>query len=85
MVSAPPAFFAEKQCVTILDFVVWPETMIKNRNQLEKPSAKDILDKLQKTQDISSSYKPFGDGNAAEKVVKALSIQANAKKEQSEM
>lgn len=31
------AFFAGKKCVTVLDFVLWPETMVGNRNQLAKP------------------------------------------------
>ena len=27
------AFFAGKQCVTVFDYVAWPETMVDNRNQ----------------------------------------------------
>lgn len=61
------AFFAGKQCVTILDFVVWPETMIGNRNQLAKSDKADILEKLSAPQEIDPNYKPFGDGHAAEK------------------
>ncbi|MCR5723149.1 MAG: UDP-N-acetylglucosamine 2-epimerase (non-hydrolyzing), partial [Lachnospiraceae bacterium] len=40
------AFFAGKKCVTVLDFVVWPETMIGNRNQLSRPIASELLDRL---------------------------------------
>lgn len=62
------AFYAGVQCVTVLDFVVWPETMVHNRNQLAKPNKADILDKLSKTQVIDSDYKPFGNGHAAIKM-----------------
>lgn len=66
------AFFAKKQCVTILDFVVWPETMLENRNQLARPEKKDILEKLDKVQYVDPLYKPFGDGHSAEKIVKRM-------------
>lgn len=66
------AFFAKKKCVTILDFVVWPETMIDGRNELSTPVAKEILDKLRKEQYVKEDYVPFGDGHAAQKIVDAL-------------
>jgi UDP-N-acetylglucosamine 2-epimerase len=66
------AFFAGKKCVTILNFVVWPETMVSNRNELAKPNAEDILEKLNHEQTIDPAYQPFGDGHAADKVVIAL-------------
>lgn len=66
------AFFAEKKCVTVLDFVVWPETMVDKRNQLAKPEAKDILDKLKQKQSIDKGYCPFGDGHASSKIVSML-------------
>ncbi len=66
------AFFAEKQCITILDFVVWPETMVANRNCLAKPVAKEILNKLSSEQTVDRSYKPFGNGYAGEAVVQLL-------------
>lgn len=66
------AFFAGKQCVTVLDFVVWPETMIDNRNQLADHSAKDILRKLNATQTINQNYRPFGDGHAGEKIIDCI-------------
>lgn len=34
------AFFAKKQCITIFDHIVWPETMIDNRNQLARAEKK---------------------------------------------
>lgn len=61
------AFYAEVQCVFVLDFVVWPETMVNNRNQLARADHEDILRKLSATQTIDPTYQPFGDGHAAEK------------------
>ena len=66
------AFFAGKQCVTVLDFVVWPETMIDNRNQLAKPLASDIINKLDLEQIPDNSYAPFGDGKERKKIVDLL-------------
>ena len=66
------AFFAEKKCVTILDFVCWQETMVENRNELSRPLASEITEKLGKEQYIDESYRPFGDGHSAEKIVKLM-------------
>lgn len=66
------AFFAKKKCVTILDFVVWPETMIDNRNQLSKPIASEILEKLNTPQLLKEQYQPFGDGHSATKIVRSM-------------
>ncbi|MBO4649756.1 MAG: UDP-N-acetylglucosamine 2-epimerase (non-hydrolyzing) [Clostridiales bacterium] len=66
------AFYAGVQCVFVLDFVVWPETMVDNRNQLAKADHNDIIDKLSKTQTINPAYQPFGDGHAAEKICEIL-------------
>ena len=66
------AFFANKKCVTILDFVCWPETMVDDRNNLSAPKEEDILEQLQKEQRIDDNYKPFGDGKSAEKIVELL-------------
>lgn len=70
------AFFAEKPCVTILNFVCWPETMVDNRNQLAKPNKQDILAKLTAEQYINPTYRPFGDGNAGQRIVNLL-VQGN--------
>lgn len=66
------AFFAGKKCVTILDFVCWPETMTDRRNELAQPLAGDILDKLSHPQRIRDACRPFGDGHSAEKIVMAM-------------
>lgn len=63
------AFFAKKKCVTLVDFVAWPETMVGNRNELSKPIASEILDKLNHKQFIDSDYQPFGDGHSAKRIV----------------
>ena len=62
------AFYAGVQCVFVLDYVVWPETMVGNRNQLAKADHADIMKKLSAEQVIDPMYKPFGDGHAAEKI-----------------
>lgn len=66
------AFFAGKKCVTVLNFVCWPETMVEGRNELSKPDADEIVAKLGHPQIIDESYQPFGDGHAAEKIVDAI-------------
>lgn len=63
------AFFAGKKCVTILDFVVWQETMVDGRNTLSSPSKEEILCKLEIPQRVDPDYKPFGDGHAARRIV----------------
>lgn len=66
------AFFAQKRCVTILDFVCWPETMAGKCNQLAKPEAGDILKKLSEPIQINTRYQPFGDGSSARYIVEAM-------------
>ena len=66
------AFFAGKKCVTILNFVCWPETMADGRNELSYPIAEEIVAKLGNPQTVDPSYQPFGDGHSAEKIVQAL-------------
>lgn len=66
------AFFAGKKCVTILGFVCWPETMVDNRNELSRPVAEEIVEKLGHEQTVNAEYLPFGDGHSAELIVRAL-------------
>ena len=66
------AFYAGVQCVFVLDYAVWPETMVDNRNQLAKPCHVDILSKLATEQVIDPSYQPFGDGHAAERICEII-------------
>ena len=67
------AFFAKKKCVTVFDYVAWPETMVGACNQLAKPDKEDITSKLLIPADFNSEYRPFGDGHSAEKIVDAIS------------
>lgn len=66
------AFFAEKKCVTVLDFVCWPETMVDGRNELSRPIAGEIKEKISHSQTIDKSFQPFGDGRAAVKIVERI-------------
>lgn len=66
------AFFAEKKCVTLMDFVVVPETMRDGRNVLSRMAKDDILASIDREQRIDSSYQPFGDGKASEKIAQAI-------------
>ena len=66
------AFYAGVQCVFVLDYVVWPETMVGNRNQLAKADHLDILEKLSREQSVDPLYKPFGDGHAAEEICRII-------------
>ena len=66
------AFFAQRPCVTILDFVAWPETMVGGCNQLAKPDQGDILEKLSREPERPANYAPFGDGRSAAKICEQL-------------
>ena len=66
------AFFAQTPCVTVFDYVSWPETMVNSCNQLARPDKADILDKLNRTVTFDPAYQPFGDGHSAEKIVEKL-------------
>lgn len=66
------AFFSRVKCTTLLDFEVWPETMVGNRNILAKPDSESILSAIQKPQFIDESYHPFGTGDAASRIVREI-------------
>lgn len=66
------AFFAGKQCVTVFDRVIWPQTMAAKRNQLARADARDILNKLAASQKIDNTYQPFGDGHTAERMIRIM-------------
>lgn len=75
------AFYAGVQCVFVLDYAVWPETMVDNRNQLAKPKREDILEKLEAKQNVDLTYQPFGDGHAAEKICRYIKKWAESRGE----
>lgn len=66
------AFFAGKQCVTVFDYIGWPETMVNGCNQLAKPEKDDILSKLSTSVTFDPAYQPFGDGHSAERIVEHI-------------
>lgn len=66
------AFFSQKPCVTVFDYVGWPETMHNGCNQLAKPEKADILSKLSQPVTFDPAYRPFGDGHSAEKIVEII-------------
>ena len=74
------AFFAEKKCVTVLDFPVWPETIVNGRNSLSIPDRKEILEKIGEPQLIDESYRPFGNGYAARVIVHGIEEYLNMKR-----
>ena len=71
------AFFAEKQCVTVFNYVAWPETMVDNRNQLATADKNDILNKLEKKQSINENH-AFGDGFSYKKIIDEIDKLLNA-------
>lgn len=62
------AFFAGVKCTTVLDFEVWPETMVDGRNILAAPTKDSILAAMSIPQVIDDTYHPFGSGNAAQRI-----------------
>ena len=66
------AFFAGVKCTTVLDFEVWHETMVDNRNLLAQPTRLSIKEAMASPQAIDPAYKPFGDGNAASHILDSI-------------
>lgn len=66
------AFFAEKQCLFLFDYIDWPELLTGRRVQLAKCDKEDILEKLSAPMKIDKDYRPFGDGDAASKIIAAM-------------
>lgn len=66
------AFFAGVKCTTLLDFEVWPETMVANRNLLARPEKGSIEFAMGAAQEVDPSYMPFGDGRASSSIADAI-------------
>ena len=66
------AFFAGVKCTTILDFEVWPETMVCNRNMLARPDASSLAVAMSAAQTVDPKYMPFGNGHASTAIVDAI-------------
>ena len=46
--------------------------MVDGRNELSRPVAEEIFEKLGHSQSIDESYLPFGNGHSAEKIVNSM-------------
>ena len=66
------AFFARKPCVTVFNYVCFPETMANHCNQMARPDKEDIYTKLNANVVFDNDYQPFGDGHSAEKIVNKI-------------
>ena len=66
------AFYAGVKCTTVLDFEVWPETMVQGRNILAKPTKTSIHNAMSVPQMVDETYLPFGDGKAAERIANCV-------------
>lgn len=67
------AYILNTPCITVRDQTEWVETLIGNNNVLAKPCAKDIIDKVNKTQvDFSVKKNYYGDGHSAEKLLEII-------------
>ena len=75
------AYFARKQCVTIFDHIVWPETMTEKRNQLSKPNKNEILKLLNEKVDFENYDYPFGDGHSSKKIIECIKNYFNKSEE----
>ncbi|MDU3192946.1 MAG: UDP-N-acetylglucosamine 2-epimerase, partial [Finegoldia magna] len=75
------AYFARKQCVTIFDHIVWPETMTEKRNQLSRPNKDEILKLLNEKVDFENYDYPFGDGHSSKKIIECIKSYFNKSEE----
>ena len=75
------AYFARKQCVTIFDHIVWPETMTEKRNQLSRPNKDEILKLLNEKVDFENYDYPFGDGHSSKRIIECIKSYFNKSEE----
>nr|WP_275039692.1 UDP-N-acetylglucosamine 2-epimerase (non-hydrolyzing) [Halorubrum terrestre] len=67
------AFFLDVPCVTLREETEWPETVESGGNVLVGADADTISRSLANPPQSSSDAKPYGDGKAGKKIVRALS------------
>jgi len=58
----------------VFDHIVWPETLVGNRNQMSNADAAEIMEKFSVQQVIDPTYLPFGDGHACEKIAHLIDL-----------
>ena len=68
------AWFMEVPCVTLRSETEWVETLVGNWNVLSALTTEDILQKATQTvvDPAARTRRPFGDGNASEKIASIL-------------
>lgn len=66
------AFFLETPCVTLREETEWDETVTHGWNRLVGADRAAILDALATPVDASTRPEPYGDGNAAERIVEVV-------------
>jgi len=66
------AFFLETPCVTLREETEWDETVAHGWNRLVGADQAAILDALATPIDALADAQPYGDGNAAERIVEVL-------------
>lgn len=75
------AFFAKTPCLTIRDETEWHETLLEGWNVLVNVENDNIMDEIYKQLDFDITQKQsqnFGDGSAADKIIKAIVNHAHA-------
>jgi len=66
------AFFVETPCVTLREETEWTETVTHGWNRLVGADGAAILDALATPVDTATRPEPYGDGNAAPRIVEVL-------------
>lgn len=66
------AFFLETPCVTLREETEWTETVVQGWNRLVGADTAAILDALATPVDASTEAQPYGDGDAAGRIVEVL-------------
>jgi UDP-GlcNAc3NAcA epimerase len=66
------AFFLQVPCITLREETEWPETLVDGWNTLVGTRWPDILSAVEQPQPHWTQGHPFGDGEAAERIVRSL-------------
>ncbi|HOD55111.1 MAG TPA: UDP-N-acetylglucosamine 2-epimerase, partial [Candidatus Cloacimonadota bacterium] len=66
------AYFLQKPCITLRNETEWIETLDHNWNILCGTDTEKIIRAINETCGEQSNLQAFGDGNAAEKIIKLI-------------